>query len=172
MGRWTQFDEDSTRLPEGMKRIGYDADTARYTFRDREGNTYLGPPNEQYGFLTVVGPSSFMKDRPQAFAPANSKPRLSVQPPDSGLTFHDFLPTHLITSASPVEASAGSRFLDALRRAALPSMPNVRRSATSARKPIDYEKKGLHPMELTRSTTSSTTSTLVSFSMDKKGAKH
>ncbi|KAJ7629042.1 hypothetical protein FB45DRAFT_1029092 [Roridomyces roridus] len=37
MGRWTQRDEDSERLPEGMERIGYDSDTGRYYFRDQSG---------------------------------------------------------------------------------------------------------------------------------------
>ncbi|KZV62014.1 carbohydrate-binding module family 50 protein [Peniophora sp. CONT] len=32
MGRWTQMDEDEYRLPAGMKRVGYDADTGRYYF--------------------------------------------------------------------------------------------------------------------------------------------
>ncbi|KAJ6591250.1 hypothetical protein DFH09DRAFT_875282, partial [Mycena vulgaris] len=128
MGRWTQFDEarDSARLPEGMKRIGYDAATARYTFCDREGNTYLGAPHEEYGFLTHVGktnrPSSSMNDRPQAFASENSTPSAHLQPPCPGQTFHDFLPTHLITSASPSpKTSAGSRLLGTLRRATLPT---------------------------------------------------
>lgn len=55
-----------------MKRIGYDADTARYTFSDREGNTYLGPAHEEYGLLTLVKkgsrPASSTDDRPHAFA--------------------------------------------------------------------------------------------------------
>ncbi|KAJ7481775.1 hypothetical protein FB451DRAFT_1170923 [Mycena latifolia] len=221
MGRWTQFNEDSTRLPEGMKRTGYDADTARYTFCDREGNTYLGPPHEEYGSLTLVGkskrrPSSSMDDRPQAFASGESRsslyepsndeltclplgkpnPTLSVdvQLPGSGQTFHDFLPAHLITSPSSAEstlsdsprsddASAGSRFRDAVRRATLPSMQNVvnnvRRSATSVRKPKDHEKKGLlrsgsqASSKLSRSNTSATTSTFVSLqSINEKGANH
>ncbi|KAJ7701915.1 hypothetical protein B0H17DRAFT_167964 [Mycena rosella] len=48
MGRWTQYDEDSYRLPEGMVRTGYDADTGRYTFQDRTG-TYVGAVGAQYG---------------------------------------------------------------------------------------------------------------------------
>ncbi|KAJ7121012.1 hypothetical protein C8R44DRAFT_981882 [Mycena epipterygia] len=47
MGRWTQYDEDSYRLPAGMVRTGYDADTGQYTFRDRTG-TYKGLPGSQY----------------------------------------------------------------------------------------------------------------------------
>ncbi|KAG7088793.1 hypothetical protein E1B28_012757 [Marasmius oreades] len=32
MGHWTQYDEDVYRLPPGLKRIGYDADTGEYFF--------------------------------------------------------------------------------------------------------------------------------------------
>ncbi|KAJ7701913.1 hypothetical protein B0H17DRAFT_167887 [Mycena rosella] len=187
MGRWTQFSEDSTRLPEGVKRIGYDADTGRYTFCDGEGNIYLGPPHEEYGSLTLVGksarPPSSTNDRPQAFASGKANPALSVQiqPPGSGQTFHDFVPAHLITSPSSAEsslsdsptgeASARSRFRDAVRRTTLPAMQNVVnniRRSTTVRKPKDSEKKGLlrsgsqASSKLTRSNTSTTTSTFQS----------
>ncbi|KAF8841829.1 carbohydrate-binding module family 50 protein [Paxillus ammoniavirescens] len=52
MGRWTQYDEDDYRLPEGMKRVGYDSDTGRYYFRDREGLLYKGPEGSEFGELT------------------------------------------------------------------------------------------------------------------------
>ncbi|TFK70075.1 hypothetical protein BDN72DRAFT_870467 [Pluteus cervinus] len=57
MGRWSQYDEDSYRLPEGMKRIGYDADTGKYTFRDRDGSIWEGPEGAEFGEMTrVSGP--------------------------------------------------------------------------------------------------------------------
>ncbi|KAF5340183.1 hypothetical protein D9758_014981 [Tetrapyrgos nigripes] len=57
MGRWTQYDEDSYRLPEGMERIGYDADTGRYQFRDRASSVWQGQPGSQFGEMTrVSGP--------------------------------------------------------------------------------------------------------------------
>lgn len=68
MGRWTQYDEvrrpgqprcmrcfsslfrqDSYRLPEGMKRVGYDSDTGRYQFRDQDGALWEGPEGAQFG---------------------------------------------------------------------------------------------------------------------------
>jgi len=58
MGYWSQFEEDSTRLPEGLKRIGYDADTATYTYEDSDGNRYEGAPSCEYGVLTEIGSSS------------------------------------------------------------------------------------------------------------------
>ncbi|KXN85774.1 hypothetical protein AN958_10957 [Leucoagaricus sp. SymC.cos] len=60
MGRWTQYDEDDYRLPEGMKRVGYDADTGRYYFRDNDGAIWRSAEGSQYGELTKVAelPSS------------------------------------------------------------------------------------------------------------------
>jgi len=53
MGRWTQYDEDDYRLPEGMKRVGYDADTQRYTFQQgQNGGLYVGAPGARFGEMT------------------------------------------------------------------------------------------------------------------------
>ncbi|OBZ65177.1 hypothetical protein A0H81_14825 [Grifola frondosa] len=54
MGRWTQYDEDDYRLPEGMKRVGYDADTGKYYFRDQDGSLWEGPEGAQYGEMKRV----------------------------------------------------------------------------------------------------------------------
>ncbi|KAF8808206.1 hypothetical protein BYT27DRAFT_7211772 [Phlegmacium glaucopus] len=54
MGRWTQYDEDDYRLPEGMKRIGYDSDTTRYYFRDQDGSVWQGAEGAEYGEMTRV----------------------------------------------------------------------------------------------------------------------
>jgi hypothetical protein len=50
-----------------MKRIAYDADAKVYTFRDREGNLWRGPPEHDYGELKPV-PKSDPVTRPGAFA--------------------------------------------------------------------------------------------------------
>ncbi|KAF8178157.1 hypothetical protein K438DRAFT_1844678 [Mycena galopus ATCC 62051] len=186
MGRWTQYEEDASRLPEGVKRIGYDADTARYKFCDCDGNLYLGPPHEDYGSLTLVGktspPPSSSDDRPNVFASEKSRPELAVDVTahsGQGSTFHDILPPHLIASPSSAQSTlsgsspkGASRFRDAVRRTALPSMTNVvnnvRRSATKVRKPQardpDNERDGLLQVssDLTRSNTSATTATSAS----------
>jgi len=57
MGRWTQYDEDDYRLPEGMKRIGYDADTMRYCFRDEDDSVWQGSEGAEFGEMTKVGSS-------------------------------------------------------------------------------------------------------------------
>jgi len=64
MGRWSQYDEDDHRLPEGMKRIGYDADTTRYYFRDQDGSFWQGAEGSEYGEMTRVDrlPSSVVLD--------------------------------------------------------------------------------------------------------------
>jgi len=54
MGRWTQYDEDDYRLPEGMKRVGYDADSGRYYFRDSGGSLWQGAVGAQFGEMTKV----------------------------------------------------------------------------------------------------------------------
>ncbi|KAK8021579.1 peptidoglycan-binding LysM [Apiospora arundinis] len=60
MGRWSQYDTDEERLPEGMVRIGYDADDQTYTFRDtNDGSIWESAPGNQYGRLTrISGPTS------------------------------------------------------------------------------------------------------------------
>ncbi|KAF1958510.1 hypothetical protein CC80DRAFT_546740 [Byssothecium circinans] len=55
MGRWTDADSDSGRLPEGFERIGYDADSQTYTFRDSNGTTYESLPGNRYGPLYPSG---------------------------------------------------------------------------------------------------------------------
>ncbi|KIK35905.1 hypothetical protein CY34DRAFT_811803 [Suillus luteus UH-Slu-Lm8-n1] len=63
MGRWAQYDEDDYRLPEGMKRVCYDADSGRYYFRDSAGLVYEGPVGSRFGVLTLVSeiPTSIPK---------------------------------------------------------------------------------------------------------------
>ncbi|KAJ7172394.1 hypothetical protein C8R46DRAFT_1216235 [Mycena filopes] len=79
MGRWTQYDEDSYRLPSDLVRVGYDADTGQYTFRDRNGTYFNGVPGSQYGPMFPVG-SSGRVPTPQlvdelVLSPQKDKPR-------------------------------------------------------------------------------------------------
>ncbi|KAJ7339870.1 hypothetical protein DFH08DRAFT_1013377 [Mycena albidolilacea] len=47
--------EDSYRLPNGLVRTGYDADTSRYMYRNTEtGESYIGAPGVEYGPLQLV----------------------------------------------------------------------------------------------------------------------
>ncbi|CAK5268855.1 unnamed protein product [Mycena citricolor] len=86
MGRWSQYDEDSYRLPCGMVRTGYDADTGRYIFQDRSG-TFYGLPGSEYGPVdagyhgrssSLPGRALFAHEaRGNAQMPPNPQPRKS-----------------------------------------------------------------------------------------------
>ncbi|KAK3331708.1 hypothetical protein B0T19DRAFT_85709 [Cercophora scortea] len=59
MGRWAHLDTDEERLPDGMTRVGYDADTQVYTYRDTDGSYWEGAPGSQYGRMHCVkGPDA------------------------------------------------------------------------------------------------------------------
>jgi hypothetical protein len=45
-------EQDDYRLPEGMKRVGYDADTGRYFFRDKDGCLWEGQEGARFGEMT------------------------------------------------------------------------------------------------------------------------
>jgi hypothetical protein len=54
MSRSSQYDSDAERLPQGMTRVGYDADTQRYQYQDADRTFWQGPPGAQYGRLERV----------------------------------------------------------------------------------------------------------------------
>ncbi|KAI1432957.1 carbohydrate-binding module family 50 protein [Xylaria sp. CBS 124048] len=65
MPRWSEYDTDEERLPEGMKRIGYDADTETYTFQDADGTIWESAPGNRYGQLrrvTTTLPPAYVED--------------------------------------------------------------------------------------------------------------
>ena len=45
-------EQDDYRLPEGMKRVGYDADSSRYIFRDKDGYLWEGQEGAHFGEMT------------------------------------------------------------------------------------------------------------------------
>ncbi|SJL10114.1 uncharacterized protein ARMOST_13498 [Armillaria ostoyae] len=171
MSRWSQYNEDSCRLPEGFRRIGYDADTKRYTFSDKRGKLYQSAPGEEYGTLSPVVSTS--TTRPEAFYSDRKKPKVSVSTTPAAKTFHDFLPSSAITSPSSSSgrnslSPPSARFADAARRTALPKMQGVvqslRRSTTSAHKSghsYDEEKRGLLRIPSTSTTASSVSASTV-----------
>ncbi|KAH7402244.1 hypothetical protein DE146DRAFT_460006 [Phaeosphaeria sp. MPI-PUGE-AT-0046c] len=55
-------DQDQSRLPEGMERVGYDADTERYTFRDADGSLWESAPGSRYGQLRPMGQRASPED--------------------------------------------------------------------------------------------------------------
>ncbi|KZP29335.1 carbohydrate-binding module family 50 protein [Athelia psychrophila] len=74
MGRWTQYDEDEYRLPEGMKRVGYDADSGRYYFKDRAGKVYEGAEGAEFSEMVPVSSA------PAAIAEESSDDDLEAAP--------------------------------------------------------------------------------------------
>jgi len=143
------FPEDAERLPEGFKRIAYDSDTMKFTFRDCKGHLYQGEAGAEYGILTPISTSTTLSSsRPNAFSSDTSSVPPPRRPPHKQKsTFNDILPPNLITTPSLSEKSLHSpssmrsamaprqRFVKAVRQSALPKMQavvlNLRRSLTS-----------------------------------------
>ncbi|EAU83965.1 hypothetical protein CC1G_09847 [Coprinopsis cinerea okayama7 len=105
MDKWTQRDEDSYRLPEGFVRIGYDADTSQYIFKDKEGTLYKSAPGSRYGkLLPIIDPNvKAAEERPEAFNDLDGEERCiphSPRHPDEAAprSFHDMLAPNQITS--------------------------------------------------------------------------
>ncbi|EHK26899.1 uncharacterized protein TRIVIDRAFT_215015 [Trichoderma virens Gv29-8] len=85
MSRFSRYDSDEDRLPEGMTRVGYDADSQVYTFQDADGSLWESAPGNQYGRLTrVSGPADDASD---------SEPFLESQTPMPKTSWrHDMMP--------------------------------------------------------------------------------
>ncbi|KAK0229776.1 hypothetical protein EDD85DRAFT_972291 [Armillaria nabsnona] len=136
MPRCSQYAEDSSRIPEGFRRIGYDADAMQYTFTDKHGNLYRSAPGEESGTVTPVAFSA-STDRPEAVSDGKvESSRTTLK-----LTFSDFLPPSALTSASSsldqyTQALPLGAYLTGAVRTALPIMQgvmqSVRQSITSA----------------------------------------
>ncbi|XP_006455273.1 hypothetical protein AGABI2DRAFT_194905, partial [Agaricus bisporus var. bisporus H97] len=139
MGRWTQYEEDSARLPTGMKRIGYDADTQRYKFQDEKGVLYESEPGSAYGTLRPIAERDIRKSRPNAFEPSTKttspgSPHTRSKSTTTGSnlrSFQDFLPSTAITS-SPTPLSRESSQSSPSSDSRLPDVFSKVRSMTSA----------------------------------------
>ncbi|KAJ8592160.1 hypothetical protein M405DRAFT_68916 [Rhizopogon salebrosus TDB-379] len=149
MDRFTQFDEDSYRLPEGVKRIAYDADTQQYTFRDRTGQLYQNTPGDTYGVLNPVSVPATPRRRvtiTERRDPALVRAR-SIKHPAK--TFGDFLPPEYITNAEDTESVPVSpirKVARMTRKATLSKIPGVvtgamRRRRNSTRSSGDDDKE-------------------------------
>lgn len=74
--RFAEYDADEDNLPQGMTRIGYDADTETYTFSSADGSIWEGSPGSRYGNLTRVGlpvrqPSDTQRVRAESLTPSS-----------------------------------------------------------------------------------------------------
>ncbi|CAF3613916.1 hypothetical protein SNK03_002571 [Fusarium graminearum] len=80
MSRFSRYDTDEERLPEGMQRVGYDADSQVYTFRDADGSYWESAPGNQYGHLTKVGEARPEGQESESFlvtSPQYNEPKMS-----------------------------------------------------------------------------------------------
>ncbi|PMD20093.1 hypothetical protein NA56DRAFT_704898 [Hyaloscypha hepaticicola] len=55
MGHWSRHDSDEGRLPEGMQRVGYDANAQTNTYRDQDSSFWQEAPGGRYGLLQRTG---------------------------------------------------------------------------------------------------------------------
>ncbi|KAK0479207.1 hypothetical protein IW261DRAFT_1608120 [Armillaria novae-zelandiae] len=99
MSCWSQHAEDYSRIPEGFRRIGNDADKMPYTFTDRHEKLYRSAPSEEYNTLTQVTGSVSMDKPSETFSEGENLTVESARPAPK-LRFSDFLPQSVMTSAS------------------------------------------------------------------------
>ncbi|KAF8554985.1 hypothetical protein OG21DRAFT_1508274 [Imleria badia] len=140
-GRFSQFNEDAYRLPEGMRRIAYDADTQRYTFRDRSGQLYQSAPGEEYGVLRpVAAPLPHRRNVTITELPDPALRRWSSKP---AKTFGDILPSSYITAAqSGIESESPTSVLSSSEKLVQAAIPKVQgvvevvRRRTTMRRPV------------------------------------
>ncbi|KAI8980561.1 hypothetical protein BD414DRAFT_420548 [Trametes punicea] len=91
MGRWTQYDEDSYRLPAGMKRVGYDSDSGRYYFRNRDGSLWEGPQGAEFGEMRRAEGAPILQEQDEEAEIGVPSSRSDVYAPlaaDEDGTFH------------------------------------------------------------------------------------
>ncbi|KAI1331103.1 carbohydrate-binding module family 50 protein [Xylariaceae sp. FL0255] len=94
-GRWSEYDTDAERLPEGMQRIGYDADDQTYTFRDADGSIWESAPGNRYGQLrrvTTTLPSYGDDEEEEASATQPLNPFTSEPTPEPASWRQEMMP--------------------------------------------------------------------------------
>ncbi|KAH6857094.1 hypothetical protein B0I37DRAFT_403510 [Chaetomium sp. MPI-CAGE-AT-0009] len=66
--KWQDMDE-ADRLPEGVRRTGYDEATQQYTFTNSEGEEFVGQPGRRFGEITRIGTVNRSATGPVALTP-------------------------------------------------------------------------------------------------------
>ncbi|KAK1831517.1 hypothetical protein QBC39DRAFT_382388 [Podospora conica] len=153
MSRFAHLDTDAERLPPGMQRVAYDADTQTYHYTDNSagggGAHYVGAPGARYGSLRRVPvpdqrdansqPSNpFAQPPPPKYQPAANPPermhrRSAPPPPRKNQTFDDILgPAVPDIDEEASHSGGGLRRLNSVSKAA---GNLVRRAATVKGRP-------------------------------------
>lgn len=117
--RFAEYDTDEDNLPQGMTRIGYDADTETYTFSSADGSIWESSPGSRYGNLTRVGLPVRRPSDPQGWQSGRLAPSSSAQTGDSekgpAAPNVDETPTGRRRSASRVLLRCVSKVTSSLR---------------------------------------------------------
>ncbi|KAH9054140.1 hypothetical protein EDB87DRAFT_124076 [Lactarius vividus] len=101
--RFVKHEEDIDRLPHGMIRTGYDADTRQYTFHDNTtGVQFVSAPGERYGTLLPAATANYVKPKRGAGR------RLTLQAYDRPVLFEGDLARESRSSPSRGHKSAPS----------------------------------------------------------------
>lgn len=82
--------DDKSRLPEGFRRTGYDADMEVYYFKDREGRQWQSKPGNEYGRLMPVPKEPQGKEGMFAASPGIKRSR-TVSNPNPRHTFENII---------------------------------------------------------------------------------
>ncbi|KIY49735.1 hypothetical protein FISHEDRAFT_72369 [Fistulina hepatica ATCC 64428] len=110
--RWACYDDDFYRLPNGIERIGYDADTGRYTYRETNtGHVFECRPGER-----IQPPGKEAADSRGMFESSSRLPR-NREGGSSISSFRDILPASAVTSASVRTEKKPSRINTLVRKA-------------------------------------------------------
>ncbi|QDS73290.1 hypothetical protein FKW77_005176 [Venturia effusa] len=65
MSRRSRYDEDLNRLPAGMKRVGYNSNSQKYTFQDQNDGTFWeSPEGAEFGILAPIRADQVETDAP------------------------------------------------------------------------------------------------------------
>lgn len=77
MGRWSHLDTDEKRLRQGMKCVGYDADTQTYTILDTSDLTYweIAPGAGTGSCFDLIGETAEKRQAAQDDAESDPKER-------------------------------------------------------------------------------------------------
>jgi hypothetical protein len=174
MPRKWDIDGDKERLPEGVKRTGYDADTRKYTYETDDGSVYEGAPGQQYGALTKTAES--VRSRSTTLSSSSPSQRTTSRagtlPPrsrsDSAQTFSTILNNNIkSTTTTPTSHPRRAATFSAAAAAARPYTPYTPKSI-----PYHTTTPGTSPVITTTSpSTSSSLRTTTTHPTAKDAAK-